>query len=190
MKKVFLLLPLAAMFCGCGAVATTSGGTATHSAQASSRAKASPSTQATPTSPPTPDPAVVQQRTAASAFDQVDRAYESKSTPGYDTLNIDLGAQRSDAVIIGDCRSMVSILGALVTGINKIDFPFFMQPEAAGVVSKAQTLSAIFSSMADDVVHGKLGSFNKAWDSTDAAQHDLDFAIRSLRSDLQLQEHA
>ena len=185
MKKL-LLLPLAAMFCGCGAVATTSTSTTSHSAQASPSAKAVPSAQATPTSPPTPNPAVLQLQAAASAFDQLDKQYESKSTPGYDTLNIDLGAQKSDAVIIGDCRSMVSTLNALIAGINKIDFPPYMQPEAADVVSKAQKLSAIFSGMADDIVHSKLGSFNKAWDSTDAAQHDLDFAITSLRSDLQL----
>lgn len=190
MKKLLLVLPLAAMFCGCGAVAATSGGTGSHSAQASPSAKASPTAQPTPTSPPTPDPTVVQLRAVASAFDQVDREYESKSTPGYDTLNMDLGAQKSDAAIIGDCRSMISILAAFVTGINKIDFPFFLQPEAAEVVSKAHGLSAIFSGMADDVVHGRVGSFNKAWHSTDAAQQDLDVAIRTLRSDLQLQEQA
>jgi hypothetical protein len=187
MKKL-LLLPLVAMFCGCGAATATSSGTASQSARPLPTTKVSPSAQATPTVPPTPDAALLKQQAAASAFDQVDRAYESKSTPGYDTLNMDLQAQKSDAVIIGDCRSMVSILAAFVAGINKIDFPFFMQPEAAEVVSKTQNLSGIFSGMADDIVHSKVGSFNKAWDGTDAVQHDLDTAIRTLRSDLQLQE--
>ena len=182
----FVVIPFVAALCACGSVPRTPSSTASHSAQVSPSAKTAPSAQATPSLPPTPDPVVQQLHAAASAFDQVDKEFESKITPGYDTLNIDLGANKSDAVITTDCRNMVSILGALVTAINKIDFPSYIRPEANGIVTEAQQLSGIFSDMVTDSAQGKVASFNKAWDSTEAVQRDLDTAIRALRTDLQL----